>query len=341
MLKPRILFFCVALSCLSLFSYSPLFPGYSVSFADGCNVDVNSGQRFGSDNLSLGISCQVTSGGSRATSETDNGSGSSGSGCYRADGTVTACWLDDYWWSPTFDMYCKVENYPPEHRYWDGHRDPEGNTIGTFYHCTLTRETIDLNAILWEDTPTVTPPKPGTDPTTLIESSLDTLGLHAPTVGVGAYVYPGYEEWGLSWWVGAPMWLWVDTTDPLQWGTHTLSASAWDLSATADVTPTSVTFDPGDGSDPVVCLDPGTPRPWDPTEPLRDHSPSGCEYTYMTTNELGNVDSRFTVTATVTWTVTWSSTDGQQGQFTTDMVSTDSASIHVGELRVVRVPTPA
>ena len=334
MLKRFSIFLCIALIGFC-FTVEP-----STAQASGCATQVQSSRRYEDNSISLGVSCEATS----STSQSGNAAGNSvvpvSSGCYRADGTEVDCWYQGYWWSATYNMYCRTWDLADDNSWWDVHRDAQGRPQGKYYLCRTFGMEPTTDAPIWEGDVTVTPPKSGTDPTTLIQSSLDTLGLHAPTVGVGAYVYPGYEEWGLSWWVGAPMWLWVDTTDPLQWGTHTLSASAWDLSATADVTPTSVTFDLGDGSDPVVCDNPGTPRPWDPTEPLRDHSPSGCEYTYMTTNELGNVDSRFTVTATVTWTVTWSSTDGQQGQFTTDMVSTDSASIHVGELRVVRVPTP-
>jgi len=58
------------------------------------------------------------------------------------------------------------------------------------------------------------------------------------------------------------------------------------------------------------------------------------------TNKLGDVNSRYTVTASVTWNVTWSTTDGQYGTFTMDMTSTDNPTIHVGELYVVRVPDP-
>jgi hypothetical protein len=73
--------------------------------------------------------------------------------------------------------------------------------------------------------------------------------LKPPTVGVGAFVYDRYEEWGLSWWVGAPMWLWVDDRDDLQWGTHEISGEDAGLSVSASVRATSVSFDPGNGDD--------------------------------------------------------------------------------------------
>ena len=88
------------------------------------------------------------------------------------------------------------------------------------------------------------------------------------------------------------------------------------------------------------CANPGTYRPWDKDDLLRDHSPSGCEHTYMKTNTLGDKTSRYLVTAAVTWRVTWSATNGQSGAFTTDIASTEPASIHVGEIRTVNVPPP-
>jgi hypothetical protein len=162
--------------------------------------------------------------------------------------------------------------------------------------------------------------------------------LHPPTVGVGAYVYPKYEEWGLSWWVGAPMWLWVDDADPLQWGEHSLDASLEDAGITASVEATRVVFDPGDGSKPVVCQSAGTPRPWDPKDRLDRHSPSRCEHVYEVPNEKGEVDSRYAVSATVEWEVEWRTTDGQSGVFTVEVSSVEDPSVHVGQIRAVLVP---
>ncbi|MCL2736434.1 MAG: hypothetical protein FWD75_07370, partial [Propionibacteriaceae bacterium] len=185
-----------------------------------------------------------------------------------------------------------------------------------------------------------TPVRPGVDALGLVRSAVSSLGLHAPSVGVGAFVYPGYQQWGLSWWVGAPMWLWVDAGDDLQWGAHVVSASEGGVSVSARVSAVSVGFDPGDGSAPVVCSSAGSVRVWDPQDALSRHSPSGCEYTYVVTNVLGDVGSRFEVSASVVWSVVWSSSDGQQGSFTVPMASAGSASIHVGELRVVRTTAP-
>jgi len=255
-------------------------------------------------------------------------------------GTEVACWNSNYWWSPAFNLYCQVAASDLTGSWSNTHLDATGKPTGTFYQCLLPNSPSGANpqyAILWADDTPVTPEVPGTDPETLVREAVVSLGLHAPEVGVGAYVYPGYEDWGLSWWVGAPMWMWTNDTDDLQWGTHELNDSDGNLSVDATVTSTSISFDPGNGDSPVVCDSAGTPRPWDPNDLLSHHSPSGCEYTYLHTNTLGDKDSRFTVSATVTWTVTWSSSDGQYGTFTTTADSTDNPAIHVGELRTVLV----
>ncbi|MDR0283469.1 MAG: hypothetical protein LBI33_01040 [Propionibacteriaceae bacterium] len=289
------------------------------------------------------VSVTTTTGGEGAVGETGGaGSNSSAVGCSRRDGSPVECWAGDYWWSSGYQAYCKVLDVPVDSPDWDSHRDASGNPVGTFYTCLRDHVTdfFDDGMRYWSPDSPSTPGKAGTDPVTVVRTAVASLHLHPPTVGVGAYVYPDYEEWGLSWWVGAPMWLWVDASDPLQWGTHTISATEGGLTVTATVSAKTVSFDPGNGDDPIVCVTAGTPRPWNPHELLSKHSPSGCEHTYLHTNELGNINSRYTVSATVDWEVVWSSSDGQAGSFTTDIPSTESASIHVGQLRIVAVAPP-
>ena len=133
------------------------------------------------------------------------------------------------------------------------------------------------------------------------------------------------------------MWLWVNANDPLTWGTHTISASEGGTSITATVTAVKVEFDPGDNLGVITCKTPGTSRPWNPNELMDKHSPSKCEHTYLKTNTLGEVHSRYEVNASVYWEVTWSSSLGESGSFTTATISSTPASIHVGEIRIVQV----
>ena len=303
-----------------------------IAYADTCKVEA-----FGQSlNSGVSASCQTQSQGS-TNQGTQNSS--DGPSCFSPSGEQIACWVDGFYWNAALGYYCVHANDGPDSLRWDGHRDSQGNPIGTLYYCTKANG-WKYFLYIWAPGSPQTPDLPGVDVVGLVRTAVASLHLKSPTVGVGAFTYRGYEQWGLTWWVGAPMWLLVGPDDPLQWGTHTLSASEGGVSVTATVTATRVSFDPGDGSTAVTCKKPGTLRPWLPDDPLDHHSPSGCEHTYLHTNELGNPDSRFEVSATVTWTVTWTATTGQAGTFTLTTTSSENPTIHVGELRVVRVPNP-
>lgn len=310
--------------------------------ADGCTASVKLESQYDSGSATTSVSCRSTVGGSSGQSSVshDSSGTSQTSSCHDSSGAEVACWVDDYWWSSTFNLYCETAQLADDNVLWNLHRDSQGNPQGTFYMCRSFGKEATTDAPYWSETGPATPVKPGADPVTVVRSAVASLGLHPPTVGVGAYTYPGYEDWGLSWWVGAPMWLWVDSTDPLQWGTHTVTATQDGMTVTASVTATQVRFDPGDDTELVTCRTPGTPRPWNPDDPLSHHSPTGCEHTYLTTNQLGDKTSRFSVSATVTWTVDWTTTDGQAGTFTTDITSATTPAIHVGELSVVLTTPP-
>ena len=318
-----------------------LAPVTRMAFAETCSTSVANGDTYASS-ISVAVTCQTQSAGSSGTAGSTTGGGGSAPdrvGCYDSNGAQVQCWIGSYWWSAALNMYCIRADFASNSNWWIGHLDDRGNPTGGYYFCRNAGEGVSAIIPVWVADPLSTPDLPGVDPEALVRTALAELGLHPPTVGVGAYIYPGYEDWGLSWWVGAPMWLWIDTSDPLQWGSHTLTASESGTSVTATVTPTSVTYSTGDGGT-ETCTTGGTYRPWNPNDLLSHHSPSGCEHTYMTINTKGDRTSRFTVTATVLWTITWTATTGQAGSFTTTLESTSSASIHVGELHVVTIPNP-
>ena len=331
MLRRITILSCCWVIALGLLSYN------SPASAETCSADASLGSQYGPGVVSVTLSCSTETG-SAGTSVTGTTPDTS-PGCFRENGTPVPCFVDDYWWSSLFQTHCKVFSVPADSESWGDHRDDAGNPVGTLYYCLVYIYDVTKATMKWADT-SAGAPASVVNPETIIRSAVSSLGLHPPTTGVGAYVYPGYEEWGLSWWVGAPMWLWVETSDPFQWGTHTISASESGVSVTATVAPSYVSYDPGDGSAPVTCGNAGTVRPWNRNDLMSNHSPSRCEHTYMTTNTLGDPDSRFSVTATVTWKVSWSATNGQNGSFTTETTSTSATSIHIGELRVVRVPNP-
>jgi hypothetical protein len=286
--------------------------------------------------ITVGGTCGGSSGTSSSTGSQSGGDTSEHTNCFDLSGAEIPCWYDDMAWSAQQGAYCK-QIPPPADVALTREGDKGTKQVGYYYRCGVPPNgTIEF--FVWQDEPIYTPPDIDMD--AWVRRTVATLHLHPPQVGLSAYVYPGYDQWGLSWWIGAPMWLWVDQSDDLQWGTHTVSATQDDLTVTATVTAVRATYDPGDGSQPVVCGTAGSPRPWNKHDLLKNHSPSGCEYTYLQTNTMGDRDSRFLVTSTVTWTVVWTATNGQAGTYTMDLPSPEPASIHVGEIYVVNGPPP-
>jgi hypothetical protein len=80
--------------------------------------------------------------------------------------------------------------------------------------------------------------------------------------------------------------------------------------------PMSVSWDPGDGSQPVVCAGPGTP--YDTSESA-DAQRTDCSYTYARSSASqlqsgpNENDRFFSVTVTTSWSVTWVGASGTGG----------------------------
>jgi hypothetical protein len=104
--------------------------------------------------------------------------------------------------------------------------------------------------------------------------------------------------------VGLPTWLWLDQAG---WQPTTATAAVPGESVTATATPTSVTWNFGDGTS-LTCQGPGTP--YSAGNSPQQPSPT-CGHTYTTTS-ANQPNAAFTVTATVSWTVTWAG-GGQAG----------------------------
>ena len=257
------------------------------------------------------------------------------SGCWNGYWEVP-CWDGDFWWSPKHLMYCKVVTPSNDEPWvWQPSGDPGApNVTHLLCHYPYSEQLYPFVEYGYDS------PVDHVDQLMVMRVAVAKLNLSPPTVGVGAYVYPDARDWGLSWWVGAPMWLWVDATDSHQWGHHSVTVTQAGISISVTATATQVSFDPGDGSKPVTCSSPGNVRVWNPRDLLSRHSPSGCEHTYLQINTLGDKSSRFVVSASVTWSVSWSASTGEAGSFTTTTTSVDNPGIHVGEIHVVRVPVP-
>ena len=260
--------------------------------------------------------------------DSDYGDTAAADSCYDRNGKQVDCWYGEYAWNSAFDMYCKT----PDAEFAELHAVTQHNEGDILYQCRLASGVWShyADAARWAP-----PAEAAVDAESVAREVVATLELHPPTVGVGAFVYPDAQDWGLSWWVGAPMWLWVNSKDTLQWGTHTLSASLDGVTVTANVQANRVSYDTGDGAELTVCTNPGTSRTLDGGGLLRDPSTSGCDHRYMHTNTLGDKNSRYSVSATVTWRVTWSATNGQSDAFTLEVPSIESPAVHIGEVYVV------
>jgi hypothetical protein len=114
--------------------------------------------------------------------------------------------------------------------------------------------------------------------------------------------------------VGLPTWWWVE---PGTWRVLRQRTSAGPVWAEVTATPVSTSWDPGDGSEPLICSGPGTA--YDRSRPESVQS-TDCSYTYRRSSaqqpQTGpNANNRFfTVTVTTTWQVTWRGSAGSGGQ---------------------------
>jgi hypothetical protein len=123
--------------------------------------------------------------------------------------------------------------------------------------------------------------------------------------------------------VNLATWWWVDAASWQPLSQRTQAGPVW---AQVTATPTSTTWDPGDGSAPVTCAGSGTA--YDTTRPAAGQS-TDCSFIYRHTS--GNQpqagpsanDRFFIVTVTTTWNVTWVGTGGSGGTLPT--ISTSSS----------------
>lgn len=125
--------------------------------------------------------------------------------------------------------------------------------------------------------------------------------------------------------VGFTTWLWLDGQSL---AARSVTASAGPNSATVTARPSSVSFDPGDGSPAVVCAGGGVA--YDPAQP---NTVSDCVHRYVRASGQtpGGV---FVLTAQVTWTATWTGTKGAGGVLPALTVMA-STLVRVDELQAV------
>lgn len=297
----------ILLACLLLTSIMEITAPESAAADDGCTVNAASG----GGGYNPGVTVSVECGGSPGTG---GGAGPVATGCWNWAGEAVPCVYDGFPWQPTLNTYCQLIDASDYY----GRRSP--NALWWYCHTGP------------DYTWTPAGPLPATADE-LAHEAVATLTLHPATTHTGTWEKPQWPSYGPVWWVGAPVWLWIDTNDPHAWGTHTITATENSLTIWATVWATHTTYTLGDGGS-ITCAGPGTPRPYDPNSLISEHSPTGCEHTYTTTNTLGNPNSRYNVTATVTWRTDWTATNGQTGTFTLTTTGT-TTTLHIGQIRIV------
>ena len=124
-------------------------------------------------------------------------------------------------------------------------------------------------------------------------------------------------------WLGLHTWVWVNNWQPLQ---RTVDLRG--VSATVTATPTSLSFDPGNGDSAVTCPGPG--RPWTEADGNQPPTGGGCAYMYRSVTP----DGPLTATTGITWSVAWTSNTGAGGTFPALSTATTSSFL-VEQIQVV------
>ncbi len=272
---------------------------------------------------------EAESAGQPATRPVATGSGSGG-GLPEApctlDGTGAAipCQEGPSWWVQNLQCYAQLmpEQPPKDSPIWGGHTD------GAIYLCTYyTRGGAfpGTNGFsFWSATAPAGPA--AVDPAVLAEQALRTLTIPAPTTGR----YPaGTMQDGRPFTVvNAYTWFW---TDPESFRTLTARAEAGDVWVQVTVTPTGLSFAPGDGAAPVSCPGPGVA--WQRTDGVWAPSPAGCHYRYPHSS-IRQPDQQVTATYGISWSAAWTSSTGVSGTLP-ELTTSSNATFAVAEVQAV------
>jgi hypothetical protein len=213
------------------------------------------------------------------------------------DGKLVPCDSSTFGWLGSTGCYYKVDQtfVAPA---WDiAVQHPAGQS-GAYYVVTCAPQNSRTGGgIVWLPSGTAGAAPTLPTPALLAEEAIKELTF--PSLSINASPSTDGDQL-----VGLPTWLWLE-----QGGWHPLTATAAvpGESVTATATPTSVTWNLGDGST-IVCQGPGTPYA---SADSPDESSPTCGHTYVTSS-AGQPQDAFTVRATVSWSVAWAG-GGQAG----------------------------
>jgi hypothetical protein len=253
------------------------------------------------------------------------GGGTSAAVCtVSPSGTVIPCQDGRAWWAQ--DMQCYVEAMaqqpPKDSPIWGGRTD------GAIYSClfyTGGGAFPGTNGFtFWSATPPAAPA--AVDPAVLAQQALTTLMVPSPTMGR----YPaGTLQDSLPFTVvNAYTWFW---TDPGSFRALTARADAGGVWAEVRVTPTALSFTPGDGAAAVSCSGPGVA--WQAGNGVWAASPAGCDYRYPDSS-IHQPGGWVTATYGIQWSVTWTASTGATGTLP-NLTTTSNTTFAVAEVQSV------
>ena len=193
---------------------------------------------------------------------------------------------------------------------------PPPGEIGGYYLVTCTWDTTGTGgALVWLTTGATPDPAVPPTPATLAQQAVKKLTLPGFTVDASPSVAADQL-------VGLPTWLWLGGAD---WQAVTATAAVPGQSVTAVATPTTVTWNLGDGTS-LMCEGPGAP--YAAGDSPGEASPT-CGHTF-TASSAGQAHDAYTVTATISWSVTWAG-GGKTGTVP-DLESTATTTMRVAAI---------
>jgi len=239
-------------------------------------------------------------------------------------GTVIPCQTGEGWWVQSMQCYAQqdAEQPPKDSAVWGGHTD------GAVYLCTYYtggRSFPGTNGFsFWSATAPAGPA--AVDPAVLAQQALRSLTIPTPTTG--RYPAGTLQDGQPFTVVNAYTWFW---TDPAAFHALSARADAGGVWSEVAVTPTALTFTPGDGAGAVSCSGPGVV--WQPAEGVWSPSPAGCDYRYPHSS-IHQPDRQVTATYGIQWSVAWTSSTGASGTLP-QLTTTSNATFAVAEAEAV------
>lgn len=242
------------------------------------------------------------------------GGGAPGKDACLRDGAPVPCTSTGGTWSNALQCYLKLADPQPpaSDPVWGGHSD------GAVYWCSTSFGLAPVSRLVWLATPPT-----GPTPEELARRAFNSLTIPRPLMRRSPI--ESNADGGVSYtWVNLWTWVW---TEPQTWSPLSARAAAGAVWAEVVVTPTRLTFVPGDGGAGVVCPGPG--RPWREADGNAAPTAGGCGYRYKHV-----AATPVTATLSIEWQVTWRGSGGTGGTLPA-MTTQASSSFAVQQVQVV------